>query len=82
MNTTNPPLTELDYRRRFRRILVRIRTWRGLVPSILVGFYIVLMLGLSRIADQWIVALAAVPLLFAIILTAGCLAAYRKDFYA
>ena len=41
-----------------------------------------LMIGLTRVADSWIVALAITPLVFALLLTLGCLLAYRRDFYA
>jgi len=40
------------------------------------------MVGLTRVADSWIVGLAAMPLFFAVFLTIGCLLAYRRDFYA
>jgi hypothetical protein len=40
------------------------------------------MIGLTQVADQWIVALATTPLVFALLLTIGCVAAYRHDFYA
>ena len=52
------------------------------VPLLLLLFYAVIMAGLSKVADSWIVALAATPLVFAIVLTFGCLMAYRRDFYA
>ena len=52
------------------------------VPMLLLLFYAALMVGLSRVADPWIVALAATPLVFAVVLTVGCLVAYRRDFYA
>ena len=41
-----------------------------------------LMIGLTQVADSWIVALAITPLVFALLLTLGCLLAYRRDFYA
>ena len=44
--------------------------------------YAGLMVGLTRVADSWIVALAITPLVFALLLTLGCLLAYRRDFYA
>tara|TARA_B100000674_G_C37683518_1_gene842646 strand:- start:222 stop:371 length:150 start_codon:yes stop_codon:yes gene_type:complete len=44
--------------------------------------YTGLMIGLTRVADNWIVALAITPLVFALLLTLGCLLAYRRDFYA
>jgi hypothetical protein len=40
------------------------------------------MVGLTQVADQWIVALATTPLVFALLITIGCLVAYRRDFYA
>ena len=49
---------------------------------LLLLFYAGLMFGLSRIADNWIVALAITPLIFALLLTLGCFLAYRRDFYA
>ena len=80
---SSPPLVHsLPWRRRLRRWLVRCRTWPWLVPMGLIGFWLLVMLGLSRVADSWIVLLAATPLLFALLLTLGCLWAYRRDFYA
>tara|TARA_E500000178_G_scaffold121715_1_gene121740 strand:- start:1012 stop:1164 length:153 start_codon:yes stop_codon:yes gene_type:complete len=38
--------------------------------------------ALARVADPWIVGLAATPLAFAACLALLCLWAYRKDFYA
>tara|TARA_B100000674_G_scaffold495563_2_gene523335 strand:+ start:293 stop:445 length:153 start_codon:yes stop_codon:yes gene_type:complete len=49
---------------------------------LLLLLYAGLMIGLTRVADSWIVALAITPLLFALLLTLGCLLAYRQDFYA
>jgi hypothetical protein len=72
----------LPWRRRLRRLLVRLRTWPWLVPAFLLGFWLLVMVGLSRVADIWIVLLAATPLLFALVLALGCLWAYRRDFYA
>jgi len=72
----------LPWRRRVRRLLVRLRTWPWLVPALLLGFWLLVMVGLSRVADIWIVLLAATPLLFALVLALGCLWAYRRDFYA
>lgn len=69
-------------RRRLRRLVVRLRTWPWLVPGALLVFWLLVMLGLSRVADGWIVLLAATPLLFALLLGVGCLLAYRRDFYA
>ena len=44
--------------------------------------YAVMMIGLTRVADSWIVALAITPLVFALLISLGCLLAYRQDFYA
>ena len=44
--------------------------------------YAGLMLGLTQVADKWIVGLAATPLVFALLLATGCWLAYRRDFYA
>jgi hypothetical protein len=74
--------SHLPLRRRLRRGLVRLRTRPWLVPVLLLLLYLVVMAGLSLVADSWIVAVAATPLLFALLLTLGCLAAYRRDFYA
>ena len=52
------------------------------VPLMLLLVYTGLMIGLTRVADNWIVALAITPLVFALLLTLGCLLAYRRDFYA
>jgi hypothetical protein len=86
MTTSNSNLDRHDPRlsmsRRFRRLLVRIRVSRVTVPFLLLMFYAIIMVGLSQVADQWIVALATTPLVFALLLTIGCLAAYRHDFYA
>lgn len=49
---------------------------------LLLMLYSALMVGLTRVADSWIVALAITPLIFAVLLTLGCLLAYRRDFYA
>lgn len=49
---------------------------------LLLMLYSALMVGLTRVADSWIVALAIMPLIFAVLLTLGCLLAYRRDFYA
>ena len=77
--TTTKPL---NLRRRLRRLLVRIRTSPFSVPLLLMLFYAGLMIGLTRVADSWIVALAMTPLGFALLLSLGCLLAYRRDFYA
>ena len=68
--------------RRIRRKWVRVRTSPALIPGLLVGLYLLIMLGLVQVADLWIVGLAATPLFFAIALAVCCLAAYRRDFYA
>lgn len=78
----SPPLRRLPWLRRLRRLWVRCRTWPLLIPATLLGFWLVVMLGLSRVADGWIVLLAATPLLFALLLALGCFWAYRRDFYA
>ena len=52
------------------------------MPLLLLLLYAGLMIGLTRVADNWIVALAITPLVFALLLTLGCLLAYRRDFYA
>ena len=72
----------LGMRRRFRRVLVRVRVSPVTVPLLLLLFYAGVMVGLTQVADQWIVALATTPLVFALLLTIGCLLAYRRDFYA
>lgn len=77
-----PTPTPLSLRRRLRRALVRLRTWPGLIPLLLLLIYGVVMLGLTQVADGWIVGLAATPLLFALLLAGGCWLAYRRDFYA
>ena len=73
---------QLSMRRRFRRLLVRARVSRVTVPLLLLLFYAGVVFGLTQVADQWIVALATTPLVFALLLTIGCLVAYRRDFYA
>lgn len=61
---------------------MRVRTSPFAVPlALLIGWGLVV-LGLARVADFWIVALAAVPLLFAGVLALLCWWAYRRDFYA
>lgn len=82
MNLSNPATGHMPLKRRLRRLFVRFRTWSGLVPLMLVGVYFLIMIGIIQVADGWIAALAAVPLVFAILLTAACFAAYRRDFYA
>ena len=77
-NRTKP----LSLQRRIRRALVRVRVSPFSVPVLLMLLYSGLMIGLTRVADNWIVALAITPLVFALLLTLGCLLAYRRDFYA
>tara|TARA_B100000674_G_scaffold424300_1_gene377375 strand:+ start:246 stop:431 length:186 start_codon:yes stop_codon:yes gene_type:complete len=52
------------------------------VPLLMLLVYSGLMIGLTRVADSWIVALAITPLVFALLISLGCLLAYRRDFYA
>lgn len=85
--TSPPPVSPtrtrpLSPRRRLRRALVRVRTSPFSVPLLLLLVYAGLMIGLTRVADSWIVALAITPLVFALLLSLGCLLAYRRDFYA
>ena len=77
-NRTKP----MSLQRRLRRGLVRLRTSPFSVPMLLLMVYAGLMIGLTRVADSWIVALAITPLVFALLISLGCLLAYRKDFYA
>ena len=80
---TSPNRTKpLSFQRRLRRVLVRLRTSPFSIPMLLLLVYAVLMIGLTRVADSWIVALAITPLVFALLISVGCLLAYRKDFYA
>ena len=72
----------LSPKRRLRRGLVRLRTSPFSIPVLLLLAYAGLMIGLTRVADSWIVALAITPLVFALLISLGCLLAYRKDFYA
>ena len=72
----------LSLQRRLRRYLVRVRISPFSVPVLLLGIYAGLMIGLTQVADSWIVALAITPLVFAMLLTLGCMLAYRRDFYA
>jgi hypothetical protein len=62
--------------------LVRVRTSPFAVPLGLLLGWAVVVIGLARVADFWIVALAATPLPFALLLTLLCWWAYRRDFYA
>ena len=73
---------QLNLKRRLRRALVRVRISPFSVPGLLLVLYSALMIGLTQVADTWIVALAITPLVFALLLTLGCLIAYRRDFYA
>ena len=77
-----PPARPLTLQRRLRRALVYARTSPFTVPLVLLLTYAGLMVGLTRVADSWIVALAITPLVFALLLSLGCLLAYRRDFYA
>ena len=72
----------LSWKRRLRRWLVRLRTSPFSIPALLLLMYAGLMIGLTQVADSWIVALAITPMVFALVLTLGCLLAYRRDFYA
>ena len=72
----------LVFNRRLRRGLVRLRTSPFSIPLLLLLVYAGLMIGLTRVADSWIVALAITPLVFALVISLGCLLAYRRDFYA
>lgn len=85
--TSPPPVSTtrtrpLSLQRQFRRALVRVRISPFSVPGLLLVVYSLLMIGLTQVADSWIVALAITPLVFALILSLGCLLAYRRDFYA
>lgn len=68
--------------RRLRRRWVQVRASRFSIPLALLLGYGLIMVGLSRVADGWIVLLAAFPLVFALLLALGCLWLYRRDFYA
>ena len=72
----------LSLQRRLRRVFVFLRTSPFSIPVLLLLFYAALMIGLTRVADSWIVALAITPLVFALLISLGCLLAYRRDFYA
>ena len=72
----------MTLQRRLRRLVVRLRTSPFSVPLLLLLLYAGLMIGLTQVADSWIVALAVTPLVFALLLSLGCLLAYRRDFYA
>lgn len=75
-------ISNLHPKRRLRRALVRVRISPLSVPALLLLIYAGLMIGLTQVADSWIVALGITPLVFALLLTLGCLIAYRRDFYA
>ena len=77
--TGNKPLS---FQRRLRRGIVRMRSSPFTVPGLLLLVYALVMMGLTQVADNWIVALAITPLVFALLITLGCLLAYRRDFYA
>ena len=72
----------LSFQRRLRRGLVRMRISPFSVPMLLLLVYAGLMIGLTQVADSWIVALAITPLGFALLISLGCLLADRRDFYA
>ena len=80
--SSDPTRRPIGWKRVLRRRLVRLRTSPFTVPVLLLILYSALMIGLTRVADSWIVALAITPLVFAVLLTVGCLLAYRRDFYA
>ena len=80
--STSTRTKPISWKRRLRRWLVRLRTSPLSIPGLLMMMYAGLMIGLTRVADSWIVALAITPLVFALLLTLGCLLAYRIDFYA
>jgi len=61
---------------------VRVRTSPFAVPTLLLLLWSLVILGLALVADLWIVALSAMPLLFAGALALLCWWAYRRDFYA
>ena len=42
--------------------------------------YAVMMIGLTQVADSWIVALAITPLVFALLISLGCLARLPAGF--
>ena len=70
------------HRRRFRRLLVRVRISPFTIPLLLLVIWSVIVLGLVLSADPWIAVLAITPLMFAISIALLCLIAYRIDFYA
>ena len=72
----------LPLARRLKRRWVRVKASRFTVPIGLLFLYGLVILGLSRVADAWIVLLAATPLAFAALMALGCLWLYRRDFYA
>ncbi len=72
----------IDRSRRWRRVYVRIRVSSFTVPFLLLLFWASIVFLLARIADSWIVGLAAMPIAFAVLLTMLIWWAYRRDFYA
>ena len=82
MKASGPSPATIPPVRRLRRRWVRIRASPFSVPVLLLFLYAGIMLGLARVADSWIVLLAATPLGFAALLGLGCLWLYRRDFYA
>ena len=82
LTTAQTHTKPLSLKRRLRRGLVRLRTSPFSIPMLLLLVYSGLMVGLTQVADSWIVALAITPLVFALLITLGCLLAYRRDFYA
>ena len=82
MEASDPTCRPIGWKRTLRRRLVRLRTSPFTVPVLLLILYSALMVGLTQVADSWIVALAITPLIFAVLLTVCCLLAYRRDFYA
>ena len=86
--TSLPPISSphsskpMSLQRRLRRVSVRMRTSPFSVPLLLTLGYAGIMLGLTQVADSWIVALAITPLVFALLISLGCLLAYMRDFYA
>jgi hypothetical protein len=72
----------LSNTRRLRRLSVRVRLSPFSVPFLLLFLWAGIISALAQVADTWIVILAVSPLFFAAVITALCLWAYRKDFYA
>ena len=86
MNSSTPEAPTItksvSLQRRLRRALIRLRISPFSVPILLLLGYAGVMIGLTQVADNWIVALATMPLVFALLISLGCLLAYRRDFYA